>query len=127
MIRLRRVIPATALATFGSALLIASANAGPAAAPAPQSPAHGAGGMGMGMGKAGAAMHQTAPSRNYSSDDIRILAQAFLIRSGWERLKIGDITETENDSYTVAVLSGDGELVRTIEMSKATGRPLHRR
>ena len=62
--------------------------------------------------------------RNYSADQIRTLSEAFLLRLGNENLKVGDITETDKESYLVQVVTKDGSLVKEVEVSRKNGMPV---
>ena len=64
--------------------------------------------------------------RNFSADEIRTLAEAFLLMRGNENLKVGEITPTENESYMVRIVTQDDSLVREVEVSKKNGRPMHK-
>ncbi|RED51278.1 hypothetical protein DFP90_10378 [Aestuariispira insulae] len=61
--------------------------------------------------------------RNYSTEEIRILAQAFLLRLGNDNLQVGDITVKSDESYMVRVETKDGSLVKEVEVSKKNGMP----
>jgi len=99
---------------------------------------HGRGGMGpgYGMGK-GDGMGWQRPhhgwnvmggrfdaKRNLSADQVRILAQAHLIRMGNDNLKVGKITETKDKSYEVQIVTKDNSLVNVVEISRVTGMPV---
>lgn len=66
-----------------------------------------------------------ARDRDFTADEIRTLSEAFLIRRGLDdTLKVGEITPTDKDSYLVRIVTKDDSLVREVEISKATGRPV---
>ncbi len=75
------------------------------------------GGWGMMAGKAD-------PNRVLSVDQVRTLAQAHLIMMNNDNLKVGKISETKDNSYTVQIVTKDNSLVNTVEVSKATGMPV---
>ena len=53
-----------------------------------------------------------------------LLANAMVIRFGNGELKLGDITETPRGTYTATVTNQAGDIVREMELSSVTGRPI---
>lgn len=63
-------------------------------------------------------------NRSYNTDQITLLANAMVIRFGNGDLKLGDITETPRGTYNATVTNQAGDIVREMELSRVTGRPI---
>lgn len=64
--------------------------------------------------------------RELTADQIRVITQAHLIRMGDDdKLKVGEIRESTQKSYSVQLLNADGSVARTMELAK-NGMPLGR-
>lgn len=80
----------------------------------------------MGRGGPGMAGHRFNPDRELTADQIRIITEAHLIRTGDDAdLKVGEIRESTAKSYTVQLLKTDGTVARTMEVAK-NGMPMGR-
>lgn len=55
---------------------------------------------------------------------MHILAEAMVIRFGKGELKLGDVSETPRGTYHATVTNQAGDIVREMELSSVTGRPL---
>ncbi|QPO13008.1 MULTISPECIES: hypothetical protein [unclassified Thalassospira] len=62
--------------------------------------------------------------RKFTADQMMLLANAMVIRFGNGELKLGDITETPRGTYTATVTNQAGDIVREMELSSVTGRPI---
>lgn len=66
------------------------------------------------------------PDRQLSTEQIRVLTQAHLIRTGSDdTLKVGEIKESGDNAYSVQILKADGTVDRTLELAK-NGMPMRR-
>lgn len=63
---------------------------------------------------------------NLSIDQIRTLTEARLIMQGNERLKVGEVIEKDENTFTVQIVTVDGSLVREVEVDKNKG-PMQKR
>lgn len=80
----------------------------------------GRGGQGMGF------RGRFDPDRELTADQVRVITQAHLIRMGDDdKLKVGEIRESTQKSYSVQLLNADGSVARTMELAK-NGMPLGR-
>ncbi len=55
-------------------------------------------------------------------EDVRANLQARLERQGNDRLKVGEVIETNDKTITAEIVTVDNSLVRKIEIDKSTGR-----
>ena len=62
--------------------------------------------------------------RKFTADQMTLLANAMVIRFGKGELKLGDITETERGTYTATITNQAGDIVREMDLSSVTGRPI---
>ncbi|AXO15513.1 hypothetical protein [Thalassospira indica] len=62
--------------------------------------------------------------RKFTADQMTLLANAMVIRFGNGELKLGDIAETPRGTYTATVTNQAGDIVREMELSSVTGRPI---
>ena len=62
--------------------------------------------------------------RKFTADQMTLLANAMVIRFGKGELKLGDITETERGTYNATITNQAGDIVREMELSSVTGRPI---
>ncbi|MBP3127401.1 hypothetical protein [Thalassospira sp. ER-Se-21-Dark] len=62
--------------------------------------------------------------RKFTADQMTLLANAMVIRFGNGELKLGDITETPRGTYSATVTNQAGDIVREMELSSVTGRPI---
>jgi hypothetical protein len=63
-------------------------------------------------------------AREFSADEIIILAQAKLLMKGNDNLKVGKVSETKT-GFTVAIVTKDGSLVEKVELAP-NGMPLEK-
>ena len=56
-----------------------------------------------------------------TTEEARILVQARLIMRGNERLKVGQVSEQDEDTYLVDIVTVDNSLVRQIEVDRDNG------
>lgn len=56
-----------------------------------------------------------------SADEVKTLADAMLIMRGNERLKVGQVTQKDEQTYLVDIVTVDNSLVRQIEVDKDSG------
>ena len=68
-----------------------------------------------------------ATDRNLTADQVRTLAEAHLIMRGNQNLKVGEVSETEDGTYLVEIVTQEDSLVQRVEISKATGRPVRQK
>lgn len=61
---------------------------------------------------------------NLSADQVKTLMEARFIMRGDDRLKVGKVTEKDDTSYLVQIVTVDNSLVREIEVDRNTGRPV---
>lgn len=61
------------------------------------------------------------PDLNLSADQARTLVSAQLIMRGNDRLKVGEVAEKDENTYSIQIVTLDGSLVREIEMDKHEG------
>ena len=62
-------------------------------------------------------------NRDYTADEIRTLAEAFILRHGNENLKVGSVKEGPDNNYIVAITTKDDSLVSEMKIDKRTGHP----
>jgi hypothetical protein len=74
-------------------------------------------GLGLGLGFRG-----EERDLNLTADQVKTLAEARLIMQGNPRLKVGDVTEKDKDTYTVDIVTVDNSLVLSRDIDKHTGR-----
>ncbi|MCG8044340.1 MAG: hypothetical protein N0C89_10480 [Candidatus Thiodiazotropha endolucinida] len=60
---------------------------------------------------------------NLTSDQARTLVEARLIMRGNDRLKVGQISEKDEETYLVDIVTLDDSLVRQIEVDRDNGLP----
>lgn len=88
---------------------------------------HGESSMQMNMHKKGHQKgHQQQRDLNLTAEQAKTLVSAKLIMKGNERLKAGNVTEKDSDTYLVDIVTVDNSLVKQIEVDKNKGLP-HRR
>ncbi|NIY77297.1 hypothetical protein HED22_16715 [Thalassospira sp. HF15] len=68
--------------------------------------------------------HNARFDRKFTADQMTVLANAMVIRFGKGELKLGDLTETERGTYSATVTNQAGDIVREMELSSVTGRPI---
>ena len=56
-----------------------------------------------------------------SADEARRIADGILAWQGNERLKIGKVTEQDDDTVVIEILTVDDSLVQRVEMNRTTG------
>lgn len=56
-----------------------------------------------------------------TAEEVRTLAQARLIMRGNDRLKVGDVTEQDENTYLVQIVTVDGSLVQEVPVDKNQG------
>lgn len=62
-----------------------------------------------------------------TSDEVRTLVSSRLIYRGNDRLKVGEITEGEKNTFNVEIVTLDDSLVEVLTISSATGFPVAQR
>ena len=62
--------------------------------------------------------------RRFSTEQMPLLANAMVIRFGGGELKLGEINETPRGTYKATVTNKAGDIVREMELSRVTGRPI---
>jgi hypothetical protein len=62
-----------------------------------------------------------------TSDEVRTLVASRLIYRGNDRLKVGEITEGEKNTFNVEIVTLDDSLVEVLSISSATGFPVAQR
>ncbi|MCG7872892.1 MAG: hypothetical protein N0C81_11225 [Candidatus Thiodiazotropha lotti] len=80
----------------------------------------GAPGMMQGKGKFGPAMEREL---DLTAEEAKTLVSARLIMRGNDRLKVGQVTEKDGDTYLVDIVTVDNSLVRQIEVDRDNGLP----
>jgi len=63
-------------------------------------------------------------NRKFNTDQMTLLANAMVIRFGNGDLKLGEIAQTPRGTYTATVTNQAGDIVREMELSSVTGRPI---
>ena len=58
-----------------------------------------------------------------TADEVKTLVEARLIMRGNERLKVGKVTQKDDDTYLVDVTTVDDSLVRQVEIDRDSGFP----
>lgn len=58
-----------------------------------------------------------------SANEAKTLVQARLIMRGNERLKVGEVSQKDEETYLVDIVTVDDSLVRQIEVDKDSGLP----
>ncbi|MET0067412.1 MAG: hypothetical protein ABW076_13785 [Candidatus Thiodiazotropha sp.] len=81
-------------------------------------------GMQGGMGKKGQPMNREL---NLSADEAKTLVAARLIMRGNDRLKVGQVTEQDENTYLVDIVTVDDSLVRQVVVDRNNGLPHGRR
>ncbi len=81
-------------------------------------------------GKSGMMMNQKSKQGQFAVKDLNLtaekaktLVQARLIMRGNDRLKVGQVTEKDKDTYLVDIVTVDDSLVRQIEVDRDQGLP----
>ncbi len=74
---------------------------------------HGMMGQGPGM--------RVLPSQHLSVDDVRHFLEHRLARRGNKRLKLGEVTQTDDDTIVADVVTVDDSLVRRMQVDRHTG------
>lgn len=62
--------------------------------------------------------------RAFDDAQMKTLAQAMVIRFGQGDLKLGEISQTKRGTYLATVTNSKGDIVREMELSRVTGRPI---
>ncbi|MET0029694.1 MAG: hypothetical protein ABW101_18835 [Candidatus Thiodiazotropha sp.] len=81
-------------------------------------------GMMNGMGKKGQPMNRNL---DLSADEAKTLVAARLIMRGNDRLKVGQVTEQDENTYLVDIVTVDDSLVRQVAVDRNNGLPHGRR
>lgn len=63
-------------------------------------------------------------SQKFTADQMNLLANAMVIRFGNGELKLDKLAETPRGTYTATVTNQAGDIVREMELSSVTGRPI---
>lgn len=58
-----------------------------------------------------------------TADQVKTLVSAKLIMRGNDRLQVGQVTQKDENTYLVDIVTVDNSLVRQIEIDRNTGRP----
>ena len=61
--------------------------------------------------------------KDLSLDQVRDMVEGRLAMMGNTNLKVGDVTETGDDTVAVDIVTQDDSLVQSVEISTRTGRP----
>ena len=61
--------------------------------------------------------------KDLSLDQVRDIVEGRLAMMGNTNLKVGDVTETGDDTVAVDIVTQDDSLVQSVEISTRTGRP----
>ncbi|MES9942171.1 MAG: hypothetical protein ABW104_05955 [Candidatus Thiodiazotropha sp. 6PLUC2] len=80
----------------------------------------GAPGMMQGKGNFGPAMDRDL---DLTADEAKTLVAARLIMRGNDRLKVGQVTTQDEDTYLVDIVTVDDSLVRQVEVDRDNGLP----
>lgn len=75
---------------------------------------HGSGMMGHDTGHCGA-------EKDLSAEDVRKIIEGRLAWNGNKRLKVGEVTKKDDDTYLVDIVTVDDSLVERLEMDRKTG------
>jgi len=120
-----------ALAGMASAADPAAEGGAPVACQPGSGPGYGYGPMGFHRGPMGGPRgfgmfgRHFDPNRVYTLDEVKILAEAHLIRLGNPNLKLGKVIEAKDkDAYVVTIVTKDNSLVDSLEIDKHTGMPM---
>lgn len=62
--------------------------------------------------------------RRFTTDQMTLLANAMVIRFGGGELTLGSITETPRGTYVMTITNKAGDIIREMELSRVTGRPI---
>ena len=60
---------------------------------------------------------------NLTAEEAKTLVEARLIMKGNDRLKVGQVTESDQKTYLVDIVTVDNSLVRQIEVDRENGLP----
>lgn len=60
---------------------------------------------------------------NLNAEQAQILVEARLIMRGNERLKVGKVTQKNDQTYSVQIVTVDDSLVREVEVDRQKGLP----
>lgn len=60
---------------------------------------------------------------NLTAEEAKTLVEARLIMKGNDRLKVGQVTESDQETYLVDIVTVDNSLVRQIEVDRDNGLP----
>ncbi|MEQ8284678.1 hypothetical protein [Thalassospira sp.] len=63
-------------------------------------------------------------NRKFDANQMSLLANAMVIRFGKGDLKLGEIAQTPRGTYSATVTNNAGDIVREMELSSVTGRPI---
>lgn len=78
-------------------------------------------GHGYGAGKDGCLQNQPL-DKPLTVDDVRAQLEQHLAQRGNDRLKVGAVTDKDENTITAEIVTVDDSLVRRIDVDKATGR-----
>lgn len=76
----------------------------------------GRGGFGMGFGP-------RLSDQPLSAEQVKEIMEGRLAWHGNDNLKLGEVTEKDDKTVTVQILTKDGSLVRSLEIDRTSGRP----
>lgn len=62
--------------------------------------------------------------RRFTIEQMTLLANAMVIRFGGGELTLGEIRETPRGTYIATITNKAGDIVREMELSRVTGRPV---
>ena len=62
--------------------------------------------------------------RRFTTEQMTLLANAMVIRFGGGELTLGEIKETPRGTYIATITNKAGDIVREMELSRVTGRPV---
>ncbi len=76
----------------------------------------GSGMMGSGFGD------RVVPNQDLTTDDVRHFFEHRLERHGNKRLKLGEVTEADDDTIVAEITTVDGSLVQRLEVDRHSGQ-----
>lgn len=82
----------------------------------------GQGMMGPGFGRGPGLGNQVVPVKDLTADDVRHFLQHRLEMQGNGRLKVGDVSEADDDKIIADITTVDGSLVQRFEVDRHTGQ-----
>ncbi len=78
--------------------------------------------MGRGFGSGQGFGGQVVPSRDLATDDVRHFLEHRIEMHGNKRLKVGEVTETDDDTITADIVTQDGSVAQRFKVDRHTGQ-----